>query len=169
MGELVTKLGIDWKLLLANTVTFFLVLWILRKFAYRPIMDVLDRRQKTIGEGLEAAKQSQDELAAIQQEKTIVLKEAKNEALAIVTEAKKQGELAKQKIVEHANAAAQATLERTKTALDREQQAMVKRAKTELADLVVAATEKVLDATVDEQVQTKLAERAVAALKEVGQ
>ncbi|MEK7537956.1 MAG: F0F1 ATP synthase subunit B, partial [Patescibacteria group bacterium] len=77
MGELVSKLGIDWKLLLANTLTFFLVLWILRRFAYRPIMDVLDRRQKTIGEGLDAAKRSTDELAAIKRDKEQVLKEAK--------------------------------------------------------------------------------------------
>lgn len=169
MGELVSKLGIDWRLLLANTLTFFLVLWILRKFAYRPIMDVLDRRQKTIGEGLDAAKKSQDELAAIQQEKAIVLKEAKAEALAIVTEAKKQGEAAKQKLADQANAETSATVERTKQLLDRERQEMVKKAKTELADLVVAATEKVLDATMDDKTQAKLSAAAVVALKEVRQ
>jgi F-type H+-transporting ATPase subunit b len=169
MGELVTKLGIDWRLLLANTITFFLVLWILRKFAYRPIMDVLDRRQKTIGEGLDAAKQSKDELAAIQQEKEVVMKEAKTEALSIVTEAKKQGEAVKQKLAEQANAELAATLERTKQLLDRERVDMVKKAKVELADLVVAATEKVLDQTMDEKAQAKLSEQAVAALKEARQ
>lgn len=167
MGELVSKLGIDWKLLLANTLTFFLVLWILRKFAYRPIMDMLDRRQKTIGQGLAAAKQSQTELAAIQQQKEVVLKEAKAEGLAIVTEAKKQGEAFKQKLAEQAQAESAATLEKTKALLDRERMAMVNKAKTELADLVVAATTKVLDKAVDDKVQAKLADQAVAALKEV--
>ncbi|MEK7637544.1 MAG: F0F1 ATP synthase subunit B [Patescibacteria group bacterium] len=167
MGELVSKLGIDWKLLLANTLTFFLVLWILRRFAYRPIMDVLDRRQKTIGEGLDAAKRSTDELAAIKRDKEQVLKEAKTEALAIVTEANQQGAAAKQKLAEQAQAEATATIERTKVLLDRERQAMVGQAKAELADLVVAATAKVLDRAVDEQTQAKLADQAIAALKEI--
>lgn len=167
MGELVSKLGIDWKLLLANSLTFFLVLWILRKFAYRPIMDVLDRRQKTIGDGLAAAEQSQTELAAIQHQKEIILKAAKSESLAIVSEAKKQGEAFKQKLAKQAQAESAATIEKTKMLLDRERIAMVKQAKTELADLVVAATEKVLDATVDEKMQTKLADRAMAAVKEI--
>lgn len=169
MGELVTKLGIDWKLLLANTVTFFLVLWVLRKFAFRPIMDVLERRQKTIGEGLDAAKKSQDELAAIQQEKEVVIKEAKAEALAIVSEAKKQGEAVKQKLADQANAESAATVERTKLLLDRERIDMVKQAKNELADLVVAATAKVLDTTMDDKAQAKLSDAAIAALKEARQ
>ncbi len=164
MGELVTKLGIDWKLLLANTLTFFLVLWILRKFAYKPIMDVLDRRQQTIGEGLDAAKKSQTELSAIQHEKEVVMKEAKSEALSIVSEAKKQGEAIKQKLSEQANAESAATLERTKVLLERERIEMVKKAKTELADLVISATEKVLDVTVDDKVRAKLATAAVDAL-----
>lgn len=169
MGELVSKLGIDWKLLLANTVTFFLVLWILRKFAYRPIMDVLDRRQKTIGEGLDAAKKSQDELTAIQHEKAVILKAAKTESLAMVSEAKKQGEAFKQKLAEQANVESAAILEKTKALLDQERVAMVKQAKTELTDLVIAATTKVLDRAVDEKTQAALADQAVAALKEVRQ
>lgn len=167
MSELITKLGIDWKLLLANTVTFFLVLWILRKFAYRPIMDVLDRRQKTIGAGLDAAKKSKDELAAIQHEKTVILKAAKAEGLAIVAESKKQGEAFKQKLAEQANAESAATLAQAKVQLDRERTAMVKQAKTELADLVVAATAKVLDTTVDKKMQATLAQQATAALREI--
>lgn len=167
MGELVTKLGIDWKLLLANGLTFFLVLWILRKFAYRPIMDVLDKRQRTIGEGLNAAKRSTEELAAIQRDKEQILKAAKVEALAIVAEAKHQGEAAKQKVAEQAQAEATAILARTKVQLERDRQEMVSGAKAELAEVVVAATAKVLDATMDQSMKTKVSDAAVSALKEV--
>lgn len=166
MAELVSKLGIDWKLLLANTLTFFLVLWILRKFAFRPIMDVLDRRQKAIGDGLAAAKQSTVELAALQQDKQQVLQAAKTEALAIVTEAKRQGEDMKRKLVSEAEAESAATIAKTKVALDHERQEMVKKAKAELADVVVAATNKVLAGAVDDKVQSTLAHQAVSALKE---
>lgn len=166
MGELISKLGIDWKLLLANGLTFFLVLWILRKFAYRPIMEVLDRRQQTVGEGLAAAKKSQDELAAITKQKEEVMKAAKTEALAIVQTAQQQGEAVRQKVVEEAQAEATATITRAKAQLERQKLEMVSAAKTELADLVVAATGKVLEESLDAAAKTKLHDRAVAALKE---
>lgn len=166
MAELVSKLGIDWKLLLANTLTFFLVLWILRKFAYRPIMDVLDRRQRAIGDGLAAAKQSTAELAALQKDKQQVLQEAKTEALAIVTEAKRQGEDMKHKLMAAAEAESAATIAKTKAALERERLDMVKKAKAELADVVVAATSKVLEGAVDAKLQATLADQAVSALKD---
>lgn len=167
MPDLITTLGIDWKLLLANTLTFFLVLWVLRKFAYRPIMDVLDRRQKTIGQGLDAAKQSKEELAAILRDKEQVLKVAKTEALAIVTEAKKQGQEVRQKLADQAASDTAATVERTKTLLERERQDMVRQAKTELADLVVRATGKVLDQKITPEDRARLTTEAVTALKEV--
>ncbi|MEK7537900.1 MAG: hypothetical protein AAB619_02930, partial [Patescibacteria group bacterium] len=103
----------------------------------------------------------------IKRDKEQVLKEAKTEALAIVTEANQRGAAAKQKLAEQAQAEATATIERTKVLLDRERQAMVGQAKAELADLVVAATAKVLDRAVDEQTQAKLADQAIAALKEI--
>lgn len=167
MGELISKLGIDWKLLVANTITFFIVLWVLRKFAYRPIMNVLERRQQTISDGLQAAKQSGEELTAMQQEKQVVLKAAKVEAQAIISAAKEQGETVKQKLAEQATSESTATLERTKELLDRERQAMVRQAKVELADLVVTATTKVLDQTLDAKTRTHLSDRAIAAVKDM--
>ena len=87
MGELVSKLGIDWKLLLANTLTFFLVLWILRRFAYRPIMRMLSARKQEIEGGLRFAEEAKEELTRIAEKKEVVLQEARSKALAIVTDA----------------------------------------------------------------------------------
>jgi F-type H+-transporting ATPase subunit b len=167
VSELFSKLGIDWKLLIANTITFFIVLWVLRKFAFRPIMDVLEKRQKTVNDGLSAAQRSSEELAAIQEDKKEVLKAAKSEALAIVNEAKKQGEAMKAKLAADAQAEAAATLEKTKKLLERERESMVQAAKTELADLVISASEKVIGATMDTKMKNAMAKEAVQALKEV--
>jgi F-type H+-transporting ATPase subunit b len=160
VSELFSKLGIDWKLLIANTITFFIVLWVLRKFAFRPIMDVLEKRQKTVNDGLSAAQRSSEELAAIQEDKKEVLKAAKSEALAIVNEAKKQGEAMKAKLAADAQAEAAATLEKTKKLLERERESMVQAAKTELADLVISASEKVIGATMDTKMKNAMAKEA---------
>lgn len=167
MGELVTTLGIDWKLLLANTLTFFLVLWILRKFAYRPILDVLEKRQQTVKQGLEAAERSTVELEAIQKDKAEILKTAKQEAQQIVKAAKSESETVKAQLLADAQAEAHATLTKTKQLLERERESMVSKAKTELADLVVQATSKVLNSTLDTKAKHALQKEAVQALKEV--
>lgn len=169
MSELFSKLGIDWRLLIANTITFFVVLWVLRKFAFRPIMNVLEQRQKTVGAGLDAAQRSTDELAAIQQEKKEILTAAKREAQSIIQSAQQQGAAAKATLLAEAQTEAAATLTKTKAQLAREKESMVTAAKRELADVVVQATAKVLDATLDTKMKNALTKEAVSALKEVRQ
>lgn len=169
MAELFTKLGIDWRLLAANTLTFFLVLWVLRKFAYRPILNVLERRQAQVAEGMAAAKQSQTELAAIQQQKQEILRAAKLEGAALIAAAREQAEAAKTKIAAEAQDEATATLQRAKAQLQRERETMIASAKTELADVIVAATAKVLDQHLDEAAQATMTKSAVKALQEVAQ
>ncbi len=161
MAELITKLGIDWRLLVANTITFFLVLWLLRKFAYGPLLSVMDKRRKTIDEGLDQAKQAQEELASITKEKEKVLEAARNESLTMIQTAQKDAEARKQDIMTKASDEAQALLAKTRQQLGQEKQQMLDQAKGELAGLVVAATSKVISGQLDEKLQHKLAEQAI--------
>ena len=55
MQELITKLGIDWKFLIAQIVNFLVLLFVLYKFAYGPILAMLEKRQKKIEKGLKDA------------------------------------------------------------------------------------------------------------------
>ena len=48
MSELFSKLGIDWKLLIAQIINFLVLLFVLYKFAYRPILSMLEKRTKKI-------------------------------------------------------------------------------------------------------------------------
>lgn len=162
MAELFEKLGIDWKLLIANTATFFIVLWVLRKFAFKPLMAVMDKRQKTIGEGLDAAKRSQEELKAIQDEKQRVMEQAKTEALQMLQATQSDAAKLRQQLIDQAQADAAALTAKTQAELNRQKQQMLADAKGELADLVVAATEKVVGEQLDAKLNKKLADQAIA-------
>lgn len=166
MGELFTKLGIDWKLLIANTITFFLVLWILRKFAYRPVLHLLDQRQAKIADGLSKAKQSAESYREFEERKQEMMEQAKTEALKILHQAEQDAEQLRQQRLTEAQAAAAKVLARSKQQLASEQAKMLQSAKAELAGLVVVATGKVLERQLDDQLQKTLAQQAVAALKE---
>lgn len=162
MAELFEKLGIDWKLLIANTATFFIVLWVLRKFAFKPLMAVMDKRQKTIGEGLDAAKRSQEELKAIQDEKQRVMEQAKTEALQILQSTQADAGKLREQLLTQAQADASALKAKTQADLERQKQQMLAEAKGELAELVVAATEKVVGEQLDAKLSKKLADQAIA-------
>ncbi len=161
MSELFSKLGIDWRLLIANTLTFFIVLWVLRKFAYRPLMNVMAKRQATIGEGLDAAKRSQEELTAIQTEKQRILEETKTESLKMLQSTQADAQKLRQQLLDQAQSDATALTQRTAAELERQRKQMIESAKGELADLVVAATSKVVGQQLDEKLQKTLADQAI--------
>ena len=60
--ELLSNLGINGKLLLAQIVNFFILLYILKRFAYKPILKVLDDRKEKIEKGLRDAENAKDKL-----------------------------------------------------------------------------------------------------------
>jgi F-type H+-transporting ATPase subunit b len=166
MGELITKLGIDWKLLVANAITFLIVLWLLRKFAYRPILAMLDKRRQTIADGLDNAKKIADERHQFAMEKEQLLHQAKNSAQQLIHQAERQATEQRQVLLTQAQADMQTMVAKTKQQLEREKQQMVVAAKAELAGVVVAATKKVIGEHLDQPLESKLNDQAVKALKE---
>ncbi|MEK7108778.1 MAG: F0F1 ATP synthase subunit B [Patescibacteria group bacterium] len=87
MQELIHHFGIDWKLLAAQAANFAILVFLLTKFAYRPIMRMLSARKREIEGGLRFAEEAKEELTRIAEKKEVVLQEARSKALAIVTDA----------------------------------------------------------------------------------
>lgn len=90
MEKLIHNFGIDWKLLAAQAVNFFLLLIILKKFAYAPILTILRARKERIEKGICDAEMAEAKLRESESEKQSILKHAHGEALSIMdaTEAK---------------------------------------------------------------------------------
>ena len=85
--EVLAKLGIDWKLLIAQAVNFVVLLWVLRLYAYRPILRALEARTKKIEQGLQDAAQSQKKLQAVVEEEKQIMAAAREEARDILLKA----------------------------------------------------------------------------------
>ena len=95
MSELFHQFGVNWQLLGAQMVNFAILLLVLKKFAYGPLLSMLHERRKRIAEGLEAAEASQKRLAEADAQKASILADARKESLGIV----QQGEqLAKERV-----------------------------------------------------------------------
>lgn len=140
----ISALGIDWKLLLAQIINFLILLLILRYFLYRPVVDLLQRRRKTIEQGLKDAEEAQVKLDRANDESQKIIAKATDEADKIVKSAKETAKKEADEIVNSANERSQKIIAEAKVAAAREQEKVISGAKTQVARLVVAATEKIL-------------------------
>lgn len=84
MNELVAHLGIDWKLLLAQAVNFFVLLFILKRFAYVPIMKMLKDRRDRIAEGERFCAEAEEKLKSSGMEREKIIAGANSEALETI-------------------------------------------------------------------------------------
>lgn len=154
-------LGIDPKLLIAQVINFVIVLLLLRKFAYNPILNMLDQRSKTIATGLKDSEEASKKLESANEEKEKILEKAYKEAGEMLTLAKKEAKAEAEKILKTAND--QAALIR-KTSLEESEQAKssaITDAKKEVSSLIMLALEKIVGQKIDQKEREALTAKAI--------
>ncbi len=164
MEEIIQTFHIDWKMLLAQVINFGIVVFVLYKFAYRPLLKHMNERTETIERGLEDAKKAQEKLEEADKDKEEKLKKAKKEALAILEEAGRQAEKNKETMVTEAREEAGKVVEQAKKQIELEKEKMLKEMKQEVGELVVQATEKVVKGKLSEEGDKKLVDDVVKSL-----
>ncbi len=88
--ELIKNFGLDPVLLLAQIVNFLIILYILRRFLYRPILSILEKRKTLIKEGLEKTEEARIRLEKVMEEEKNILKNAQTQAKKLIDDAKKE-------------------------------------------------------------------------------
>lgn len=143
--ELIHKLGIDWKLLIAQIINFAVLLFVLYRFAYKPILELLDKRSKTIEKGIHDAKAAEERLQAIEKTRQEKMAETARACGKLFEEAKSQAEAVKKDIVATANSQSEDLLRRARLQIEEEKVKMVQEVKAEVAAFIVNATGKILE------------------------
>jgi F-type H+-transporting ATPase subunit b len=159
--EILHKLGIDWKLLLAQGVNFLILLYILKRFAYGPMLRFLDEREARIEDGLKNAEAAAKKLTEAQAEQTKVLAEAQKEARGIVEEALAVAKRRDGENLEKTKEEIARMLTASQAEIASEKNKMLQEAKQELASLVVSATEKITKEKIDATKNKELLEKAI--------
>lgn len=161
MTELLAKLGIDWKLLIAQIVNFLILLFILYKFAYGPIVAMLEKRQKKIEQGLKDAEAAGKNLEKSEERQKEILRKARTEAKTIIEKSRTQAENSKSGIAAEAKSQAEKIIADAKVQIEQEKKKTIAEIKSEIGNLVAAATEKVIDEKLDEKKDKELVEKAI--------
>jgi len=129
-----------WQLIL-----FVGLIFLLRKFAWKPILDAVNEREKTIVDSLNSAKEAQKEMESLQTENKKILQEARVESDAMLKQSKQSGK----EIIDQAKADAKVEAEKiidlAKQSIDNEKRAAMNEIKNQVANLSVDIASKVID------------------------
>lgn len=159
------KLGIEPSLLLAQVINFLVIMVILNKLLYKPILTMIAKRKKEISEGVtltETMRQEQEDFK-VSQEKSLA--KAREACLVIIEDAKKQAKEVEKDLVADAHKQVEAILVRAKTeALD-----IKKSAKSEIRkeaiDLAVVMAKRLLSSVLNAKDQHALVSKQVKNLE----
>lgn len=143
--EALASLGIDWKLLLSQVVNFLILLFVLKRYLYGPVVKMLSDRREKVTKSMEDVKAAEEKLATAQMESKKILDKAVNEADSIAKAAKKSAQDEASKILADASEKAQKVSQNAKISAEREKDQIVEKAKKNLAELVTIATEKIIE------------------------
>lgn len=161
MEELIKTFHIETNLLIAQIVNFTIVLLVLYKFAYKPILNLLNDRTKKIEKGLEDAKEAGEKLEKITEKEKEVLILAKKEAQEIIKKSEEEAKINANSLVLEARNQTEKIMEEAKEDIGREKNKMLAEVKSEVADLVIAATEKIIGEKLDKEKDRDLIEKAI--------
>jgi F-type H+-transporting ATPase subunit b len=154
----------DVGLMLWTLLVFFVTLFLLRKYAFPPIKEALEKRQHLIEESIDSAQRTRDEAEEILVEYRERLKEARVQAEEIVARARKAGETTERQSLEDARGAREELMEQTRRDIEAETRRAIQEIRKEVADLTVAATERVTRKSLNEEDQRRLVEEALSEL-----
>ena len=123
---------------------FLVVFWVLAKYGFPAIVNMVDERNKFIDESLRKAHEAQERLANIEKEGESILQEARAKQAQILKEAAESRDAIVEQAQEKARAEGARLMEEAKTAIEQEKKAAIADIRKQVADLSVDIAEKVL-------------------------
>lgn len=142
--------------ILFQLVMFIVLLALLKRFAWGPLMGIMKQREEHIGNEIDAAEQSRSEANKLLEEQRSLLKEARNEAQQLIENAKKQGDVQREEIIAAARAESDRLKESAKIEIEQQKEKAVAAIREQVASLSVLIASKVIEKELSAEDQEKL-------------
>ena len=142
-------LGINIPGLVAQIVNFLLLLFLISRFAYKPILNMLNQRSEQIKESLEAADRARQEVQQSEANIQTQLDAARREGQIIIEQASRSAEQLREEIQQVARQEAETIRQRAQADFDLERQKAIADLRRQFADLTVTAAERVINESLD--------------------
>ena len=139
---------------------FIGLILLLKKFAWRPILDAVNERETSIKDALSSADEARKEMASLQEDNQKILQEARAEREALLKEARTSGADLLAKAKEDAKLEADKILSQAQDAIQNEKRAAINELKNQVAQISLEIAEKVIEGELeDKDKQTSLVEK----------
>ena len=168
MNQFEAFLGVNFWDALFALANFLLLFFVLRKFLFKPVMKMINDRQKEIDDMYAAADAAQSEAAALQEQYQQRLAAAQDDGERIVKEAVARGQSRQEEILRQAGQEADALRAKAAADIAREKKKAVNDAKDEISEMALAIAEKVVGRNLSDGDQTQLIDRFIEELGENG-
>ena len=142
--------------ILFQLVMFIVLLALLKKFAWGPLMGIMKQREEHVAGEIEAAEQSRQEAKKLLEEQRNLLKQAREEAQGLIEGAKKQGDLQREEIITAARTGSERIKESAKLEIDQQKEKAVAAIREQVASLSVLIASKVIEKELSAEDQEKL-------------
>ena len=145
-------------------IVFGILVFILGKYAWGPILGAVEAREKGIQSALDEAASRNDEAARLLAEHKEQLADARRQANELIAEGKAAGETVRKEIEEKARAEAQTMVERARAEIERERDAAIAELRKESVDLALAAATRLMQENLDQDKDRAIVERYLTEL-----
>ena len=150
--------------ILAQMLNFFILVWILARFAYKPLVSMMQERKERIAKDLADAQAARDEAEQFKADYVAQIANARQEAQQIVEKAVQQAEATTREQLAAAREQIESEKERARQDIVNERDRAMNNLRNEVISLSVAMATKVVAKDMDSETNTKLIEDAIAKL-----
>ncbi|ENH97971.1 F0F1 ATP synthase subunit B [Gracilibacillus halophilus YIM-C55.5] len=162
----VTPGGFQWGNMLFALISFGLLLLLLKRYAWGPLMDKMEERENYIADEIDTAEKNREEAEKASREANEQLKATRQEAQQIIEDAKKAAQQQEREIIQAAEASAARIKKSAEEDIEREKEKAVEALQDKVATLSVQIATKVIEKEINEQDQEQLINEY---MKEIGE
>jgi len=144
-----------------TVVTFVVLMFILKKVAWKPILSALDQRESSIRESLEKAEKAKEEAEKILLENKERLAKADEESKQLVNKSREYAESLKEQMLKESKDQAQKIVNDATLEIERQRESAFDELKSQVAEIAVQAAEKILKENLNKETQKKIADNYI--------
>jgi F-type H+-transporting ATPase subunit b len=157
-----TLLSVNPGLIIWTIIIFVLLLFILKKWAWKPLLTSLNNRELLIRESVEKAEELRREADRILNENKKLLEKAEDQSRRIISEGKDYADKLRNDLMTKAQSDASRLVNQAKSEIEREKSSALNELRDEVANLAVQAAGKIIDENLDKKKQKKIVEKFIA-------
>jgi len=145
-----------------TVITFLILLFILKKIAWKPMLAALDQREAAIRESLEKAERAKEEAQKILDANKANLSKAEEESKKIIEQSRLFAEKLKEQMLRESKEQSKKIIENAAVEIERKKDTAFDELKNQVAEIAVKAAEKILNENLDSEKQKKIADKYIS-------